>query len=188
MRTGMIKRIHIFGASGSGTTTLAATLAEKTDYEHFNTDSYYFTQFPRTRHPLMRNSLLDTHLRSTELWILSGALCGWGDFTRIFFDLVVFLWVPTKVRLARLKERELKKYGDIIFKPNSYENKRYQMFMKWASVYDTGGYNMRSRNQHERWINQLSSPVIRLEGDKTVDDNINTVLDFMQSTYKNVTL
>ena len=48
----MIKRIHISGSSGSGTTTLAGALAGKTGYAHFNTDDYYFTKFPQIRSPL----------------------------------------------------------------------------------------------------------------------------------------
>ena len=34
----MINRIHILGASGSGTTTLAKELSKKLNYEYFDTD------------------------------------------------------------------------------------------------------------------------------------------------------
>lgn len=46
----MVKHIHILGASGSGTTTLARALAVKTGYAHFDTDDYFWlpTKVPFT--------------------------------------------------------------------------------------------------------------------------------------------
>jgi len=38
----MIQRIHILGASGSGTTTLGRALAERLQYPHFETDDYFW--------------------------------------------------------------------------------------------------------------------------------------------------
>ena len=38
----MIRRIHILGASGSGTTTLGRALAERLQGPHFDTDDYFW--------------------------------------------------------------------------------------------------------------------------------------------------
>ena len=38
----MVNRLHILGASGSGTTTLGRALAERLTYLHFDTDDYYW--------------------------------------------------------------------------------------------------------------------------------------------------
>jgi adenylate kinase family enzyme len=35
------KRIHLIGASGSGTTTLGRALAQRLGYPHFDTDHYF---------------------------------------------------------------------------------------------------------------------------------------------------
>jgi len=175
-----IKGIHIFGASCSGTTTLAEALAKKTGFRHFDTDRYFFKNFPQMRNPLLRNAMLDADLRTNNSWILSGSLCGWGNFCIRFFDLVVYLFVPTEVRLARFNARGFKKYGSKIFKLNTPEYIRHQNCLKWASEYDAEGYNIRSgKLLHERWIKDLLCPVMRLEGDKTVEENMKTVLDVM---------
>ena len=44
------KRIHIFGASGTGTTTLGKSLAKRLDIPHLDTDDYYWgnTKIPYT--------------------------------------------------------------------------------------------------------------------------------------------
>jgi cytidylate kinase len=38
----MPTRIHVFGASGSGTTSLTTALAAKHDHRHFDTDEFYW--------------------------------------------------------------------------------------------------------------------------------------------------
>ena len=38
----MIRRIHILGAAGSGTTTLGRALAERLQCPHFDTDDYFW--------------------------------------------------------------------------------------------------------------------------------------------------
>src|SRR6185503_15956611 len=73
--------------------------------------------------------------------VLSGSIAGWDPALEDAFDLVVFLWVPTEVRLARLRERELRELGRVD-----------EDFLAWAAAYDDGGVEMRSRVVHERWL------------------------------------
>ena len=44
----MKKHIHIFGASGSGTTTISQKVCGHTGYSHFDSDSYFWLPPPRT--------------------------------------------------------------------------------------------------------------------------------------------
>ncbi len=107
----MIKRIHIFGASGSGTTTLAIAIAEKMGFKHYDTDNYIWEktdplyQIIRERND--RQELLCQDLSDIDSWVLSGSLCGWGDFAIPFFDLVIFLYLPIEPRIQRLEKREV---------------------------------------------------------------------------------
>jgi adenylate kinase family enzyme len=104
-------RIHILGASGSGTTTLAAAVAAAHGHHHLDTDDFYWlpTDPPyRTKRPrAARLERLSTALAASSTWILSGLLCGWGDPLIPRFQLIVFLTVPTDVRMRRLRTREL---------------------------------------------------------------------------------
>ena len=94
----MIHHIHILGATGSGTTTHGEVLANSLGYVHFDNDHYVFesknNQFAKPRKPIVRDTMLFNDLKNTPKWVLSGAICGWGDFVIRYFDLVVFLWVP----------------------------------------------------------------------------------------------
>jgi adenylate kinase family enzyme len=174
----MIQHIHIFGATGSGTSSLGKALANELGYVHFDNDNYFFelsnNQFTRPRKPLIRDPMLFDDLKNTPSWVLSGTICGWGDFVIRYFDLIVFLWVPLKERMRRIEARE-EKLGRKIEDPSLPRYKTYKNFMKWASEYDTGNSNMRSLAQHEEWMKKLSCPLLKIEGDKSLDENLRTI-------------
>jgi len=122
----MKQRVHILGASGSGTTTIARNVCSKLDYIHFDSDNYFWEN---TKEPFTveRNSneclqLMQTDLLNCDKWVLSGSLSGWGDILIPIFDLVVFVYVPQNIRIERLKLREYERYGDrILLDGDRYE-------------------------------------------------------------------
>jgi adenylate kinase family enzyme len=166
------RRIHIFGASGSGTTTLAAAVAAAHGHRHLDTDNFYwFRTDPPYRHvrPVEeRLDLLRRALAEGPSWVLSGSLCGWGDPIIPEFDLIVFLVVPTDIRLARLRAREVQRYGREVIAPGGALHGSHTEFLDWAARYDAGGLDMRSRALHEAWLAALPGPTLRLEGDRPV--------------------
>ncbi len=159
--------IHVLGASGSGTTTLGAAIAQAFGHVHLDTDDYYWEPtdppFQQKREPVARVEMLGAALDAHPRWVLSGSLCGWGDVFVPRFDLVIFLFVPTDVRLARLLERERRRFGSGVLALGGPMHGIHEVFMVWAAGYDDGGEEMRSRRQHERWLAALPCPPIRLE-------------------------
>jgi len=99
-------------------------------------------------------------MQESNSWALSGSLAGWGDPLIPEFELVVFLSVPSEVRMQRLRAREIQRYGHLA----NVE------FLEWANEYDTGGFEMRSRKLHEAWLENLQTPILRLEGERPVDE------------------
>lgn len=171
----MINRIHVLGASGSGTSTLATAMSEKYGYQHFDTDHYYWLPveepFTQARPIEDRRKYLSTDLQKHDKWVLSGSLCGWGDVFIPYFDLVIYLWIPKDIRMRRLEEREADRYGeDIAIGGRRYES--YLKFMNWASRYDTAGVEIRSKALHEEWLAALPCRVVRLEGDRSVKEKL----------------
>jgi adenylate kinase family enzyme len=169
-------RIHILGASGSGTTSLAAAVARRYGHRHLDADDFYWVRtsppYREKRPRVERLALLREALRESIPWVLAGSLCGWGDPLISEFELVVFLAVPTPVRLARLRVREVERYGQRAIAPGGELHKAHVEFLDWAGRYDTGGVEMRSRALHEAWLATVSCPVIRLEGDLSAGDQL----------------
>jgi adenylate kinase family enzyme len=165
-------RIHIVGASGSGTTSLAAELAGRYGHRQLDTDDFYWRRtdppFREKRPPEERLASLRTTFQEAKRWVLSGSLCGWGDPLIPEFELVVFLLVPTPVRLARLRAREIERYGRQAIAPGGALHEAHVEFLEWAGRYDTGDPEMRSRAMHEAWLAALPCSVMRLEGDVSI--------------------
>jgi adenylate kinase family enzyme len=169
-------RIHIVGASGSGTTSLAVEIARRYGYRHVDTDDYYWLRtvppYREKRPEEERLALLRQAFSESKSWVLSGSLCGWGDPLISEFELVVFLVVPTPVRLARLLVRERARYGQQAIASGGELHRAHVEFLDWAGRYDTGGVEMRSRVLHEAWLATVSCPVMRLEGDLSADEQL----------------
>ncbi len=147
---------------------------------HHDTDTYLWTPtdppFQTVRERTERQALLRHDLERCDSWVLSGSLCGWGDFAIPVFDLVVFLYLPTGVRMQRLEKREMERYGPSIEDSGDPRYAKHKEFLDWAANYDTGGLDMRSRESHEEWIAALPCKVVRLEQEQTVQENLKTIL------------
>lgn len=102
-------RLLITGASGTGTTSLARTLADDWSVPHAETDDYFWepTVPPYTskRAALARLELMEAVFAPRAAWVLSGSIMGWGDPLVERFDGVVFLTLDASIRLERLKAR-----------------------------------------------------------------------------------
>jgi adenylate kinase family enzyme len=168
----MSDRIHIFGASGTGTTTLGSLLAGRLRIPHLDTDDYYWIEtevpYAEKREVSERVELLRNDLEKHSSWVLSGSLCGWGDFTITMYTLAVFLCIPHELRMARLREREIDRFGLEAISPGGWFHDNHLEFMSWAEKYDFAGTYMRSRALHEQWISKLPCRVIRIEQPLTV--------------------
>jgi adenylate kinase family enzyme len=169
-------RVHLVGASGSGTTTLGRALAVRLECPHLDTDDYFWLPsdppFQHVRARAVRVASLGAALARTPGWVLSGSLCGWGDVFVPQFDLVVFLWVPRDVRIARLRARERARYGAAV-EPGGAMHARSEAFIAWAAGYDEGlDVPERCRRLHEEWLAALPCPVLRLEDTASVEERL----------------
>ena len=163
------KKIHLFGAPGAGVSTLGRMLATRLECAHLDVDDYYwFTSDPlpykRKRNPDHRRSLLSADLERHPAWVLSGALCGWGDCFIPQFDLVVFCRLDVETRLQRIAARESLRYGDQIL-PGGALHAVYEKFCQWAAAYNHSENNMRGLKAEMEWLAGLNQPVMVLDMD-----------------------
>ncbi|MCR6095231.1 hypothetical protein HXA31_12655 [Salipaludibacillus agaradhaerens] len=177
----MKDKINIIGASGAGTTTLGSSLSKVLPHTHFDSDNYFWeTKFTKQRDVAESIRRLEKDVSLSESWILSGGVLGWGDNFKSYFDLVIFLWIPQDIRLERLKQREFQRYGhEILAGGSKFEQSK--AFLEWASLYDSAGMEVKSKMLHEHWMADLSCPVLKIEGDYSVNERVDMVLDYLKS-------
>src|SRR5260370_38847721 len=107
---GRMARVHILGASGSGTSTLGVSLARHLACSHVDADSLFWMPtdppFTTLRPREDRQTLLLRLLPASGPWIFSGSTPEWAGSLEPFFDLVVFLTLDRSQRMERLRRRE----------------------------------------------------------------------------------
>ena len=165
--------IHIFGAAGSGTSTLGRALAERLGLKFMDSDDYYWLptepRFTAKRPPEERLRLMEADIERSEGAVISGAFAGWGDPLIKKFTLAIRLVTPTDVRIQRIKEREYRRFGDRISEGGDMYA-QHQDFLLWAASYDDGDETMRSKAQHDKWQAALPCKSIVLCGLHTVEE------------------
>jgi adenylate kinase family enzyme len=173
-------KIHIMGASCAGSTTLGNTLAKHLRIPYFDTDDYFWvlTDIPYTikREPAERIHALKDDIAKQFDCLVGGSLVSWGEEWKEMFDLVVFLYVPQEIRLQRLKDRELKRYGDLIYN-DPERNELYNNFIAWATKYEDRNFTGRNIQIHEDWFAGVNCPVLEIRDDTTVAERLKLVLD-----------
>lgn len=167
------QRVHIVGASGSGTTTLGRALADAWSVPHADVDDYFWepTDPPYTtqRDPAARLRLMGEIFVARPAWVLTGSIMGWGESLIPHIDAVVFVTLDPSERLARLHRRERQRYGDRIDQGGDLAQATAE-FLEWAAGYDDPSFPGRNRALHGAWLAELPCPVLHLDGARPVAD------------------
>jgi len=174
-----MSRIHILGASGSGTSTLGAALAKRLACPHVDADALFWLPndppFVEQRPREARQALLVQALPANGRWIFSGSATGSAGPVEPYFDLIVFLTLDPSARMERLRRREIERYGERLSGTGDMVDAS-AAFLKWAETYDTAGPEQRSRVRHERWLASQTAPVLQLDSSAPLQDLVDTVL------------
>ena len=175
--------IHIYGASGSGTSTLGRYISEKLGCFFMDTDDYFWktTNPPYTtkRSPSKRIKLMREDIERYKNIVISGSLVDWGDELIPLFSLAIRVETDTPIRLERLKIREREKFGSRIdIGGDMYDN--HIKFINWAASYDNGGIDMRSKAKHDEWQKQLICPLLIVDGNKPTRENFDLIKRYLK--------
>ena len=176
-------RLHVMGASGSGTTTLARALADTWAVPHADADDYFWVPssppYVEKRPVADRVALMRRLFVPRDAWVLSGSMLGWGDEVVAECDAVVFLTLDPEERLRRLEARETSRRAGRDFDPAAWEE-----FLAWARGYDDPAFDGRSRAAHEEWLAGLGQPVLRLDGARAPEELRDAVRDWQPDEHR----
>lgn len=174
-------RLHVTGASGSGTTTLARAIADAWAVPHAEADDYFWLPtdppYASKRPEAERVALMEQVFVSREAWVLSGSMLGWGETVVARCDAVVFLTLDPAERLRRLEARER-----VRRERGQADAEALSTFVTWARGYDDPSFDGRSRAGHEQWLAGLTCPILRLDSSRPRDALRDEVLTWVPTS------
>ncbi|GKU24466.1 hypothetical protein CFOLD11_12920 [Clostridium folliculivorans] len=170
--------IHIYGASGSGTSTLGKFISEQLGYTFMDTDDYFWLptdpKYIEKRDKAEWLQMMKKDILHSDKVAISGSLVDWGDELIPYFTLAVRVVTDKNVRIERLKKREKKNFGSRIeLGGDMYKN--HMEFIEWAAAYDTGDTNMRSKAEHDQWEQLLKCKQITVNGEEDLKCNLELI-------------
>lgn len=169
-------RVHILGASGSGTTTLGRALADRWAVPHADADDYFWIPsdppFVTKRPESARVALMRELFVPREAWVLSGSMIGWGDAIVRECDAVIFVTLDPDERMRRIRAREEQRRAD----HGEFDENAWEAFQTWARGYDDPSFGGRSRVLHENWLATVDKPVLRLDSSQPVESLVSAAL------------
>ncbi len=171
--------IVIFGANGSGKTTLGRELAQILGFKHMDHETYAFekSEIPYTneRSRDEQIKLMLTDIGKSCGFVLSAVTGDFGSEIESLYDLAVHIEAPLELRIERVKQRDIEKFGDRINEGGDmYDG--HQKFIEFATS--------RPLSKIEKWTETLSCPVIRVDG---TTDYKKTAADIANRLYPVIT-
>ena len=167
--------IIVFGANGSGKTTLGCDLARILGFKHMDHETYAFAQSEvpytseRSRDEQIKRMLAD--IEKNRGFVISAVIGDFGEEIESLYDLAVHIEAPLELRIERVKQRDIEKFGErIIEGGDMYE--QHQKFIEFVAS--------RPLSRIEQWEEPLACPVIRADG---VVDYRQTAVDIANRFY-----
>ena len=177
--------IIICGLNGAGKSTLGKALAEKMHFHFIDIENLYFPKTnpnymyasPRTREEVKK--ILLHEMKMHENFILSSVKGDYGKDIYSFFQCAILIDVPRDIRLQRVKERSFQKFGNRMLSGGDLFEQEEKFFRFVES---------RNENTVEEWVKSLKCQVMRVDGTKPIDENINFITGLISTENGNANL
>lgn len=175
----------IFGPAGSGKTTLDKFVADKMEIAFLDIDEYIWRNDTEKPYSVMYSkeekirNLMEAVQKAKE-FVMAGSMNSFHEYFDPMFLLAVYLTADAKVRVTRIHEREQKEFGDRIL-PGGDMYEEHQQFLNDAANYD-GNAASCNKSQHELWLNQIGCPVLKLNGEDSLEKNAKVIIE----TYRRI--
>ena len=168
--------ILICGLNGTGKSTLGRMLADRMGYEFIDNEDLFFPKAdplymfsnPRSEEEAVR--LLEEKISKNDRFIFAAVRGNYGDKLIAALDRIILIEVPKQIRSRRVRDRSYQKFGDRILPGGDL----YDRESKWFSLTDS-----RPESYVTEWLETLDCPVIRIDGTRPVEENVNDLLSVL---------
>ena len=168
--------IQICGLNGCGKSTLGKALAERMNFHFIDIENLYFSRTnidepytnPKSRTEVEK--LLAEEISKHPDFVFAAVKGDYGKDIIPLYDYIVVIEVPKDIRSQRVRNRSYQKFGNRILVGGDLHSQEEAFFQMVDS---------REDDYIANWLQKVSSPIIRVDGTKTVEDNVEFILQLI---------
>ena len=162
--------IIICGLNGCGKSTLAKALSRDMDFFRMDVEDYYFQEaaipYSSSRTKEEVQGMMFSDIRRHPRFVLASVRADWGREISAHYALAVVLTASKETRLHRIGHRETVRFGSRVL-PGGDMYEQQQRFHNLAAS--------RTEDMVEESLSSLFCPVLRLNAEKTIQENVQTI-------------
>ena len=176
----MARGISLVGCAGVGKTTIGRKVALHLGYLYLDLDDYYWNWDAPLPYSQLRPAdevieLLSCSMKGRDHFVISGNIGRIRYFINPLLDFAVMLFAPPSVCLERVKARSFERWGDRVFEDGDL-HESHEKFHKDVAMYHTNENISYSLERHQKWLKELTCPVLHIDGTKAVDENVEMIV------------
>ena len=169
MGTGII----VCGLNGCGKSTLGIALAKAIGFYFIDVENLFFSKYnvlepyakPRAREEVEK--LLLAEVNEHENFVFASVKGNYGAEVTAMYKYAVLIEVPEELRSQRVRKRSFQRFGKrMLAGGDLYEQE--ERFFRMAKE--------RSEDYVEKWVDTLECPVIRIDGTKSIEENVDYII------------
>ena len=187
----MIRGIAIMGLNGCGKSTLAHALSKALGFYEMDVEDYYFPEQKHSRQAVLEHQrdvkceykgelpyseprlksevqeMIREDIAKHPQFVISGVTMNWDEDILSAIDIAFILDVPTDERVKRVQHREEVRFGSrVMAGGDMYEQQKHFRDL----------IGSRTAEGVEESAKKLRCKKVRLDGTKSIDENVGVVL------------
>lgn len=168
--------VILCGMNGSGKSTLGRALAADLGWRFIDNEDLYFPKddpaylYSRERTQEEVERLLLELVSADDRFVFAAVRGNYGDAVLPYYDRAVLVEVPRELRLSRVRQRSLAKFGERALPGGDLYESEQRFFDIIAA---------RPEDYATRWLEGVGIPVLKVDGTRPVGENTAIIREWM---------
>lgn len=172
--------ILVCGLNGAGKSTLGKMLAQRLNFYWIDNEELFFpVADPQYRyaHPRTKEEAVQAFgekIHAHENFVFAAVKGDYGEEAYPLFKCAVLIEADKETRMERIRNRSYEKFGERML-PGGDLYQQEESFFDFA--------RRKEENTVEEWLKVLSCPIIRVDGTKGLDENLELIIKELQRRF-----